>query len=299
MTLPQPPAGRPAPEKRPLAPGLYLVATPLGNLGDLTFRAAETLAGAALVAAEDTRRARKLLAGLGLRTPLISYRQHNHRQAWPKIAEALRRNLAVALVTDAGSPAISDPGAYLAAQARAEGFSIFPLPGPSAVVLALTASGLPADQFLFAGFPPAKASARRKFLAGLKTVPYTMVFFEAPHRLAASLADMAEVFGPRPAVMARELTKMHEEITGGSLAALAAEVEARPRRGEITLVVGGAPAEAETRLEAGDIEEQARLDPRPAKVLAAELAPRSRLSRSEVYRLITAARRFEAEKPGN
>ena len=280
-------SGRSGPE----AGGLCLVPGPLGNLGDLTRRAEAVLAEADLVCAEDTRRALKLLNHLGLRRRLQSYREQNHHRAWVKIEETLSAGGRVALLTDAGTPAISDPGAALVRAARAAGYPVSALPGPSAVVTALAASGLPADRFHFAGFPPARGPARRAFLALLAPWPWTLVFFEAPHRLAASLADMAEVLGPRrPAFLAREMTKFHEELVSADLAALAAEAAARPLPGETTIVAGGFEGEPEA-LDLADLERAARSDPRPVRELAAELARRWGRNRSEMYKLILAARK--------
>ncbi|MDR3037920.1 MAG: 16S rRNA (cytidine(1402)-2'-O)-methyltransferase [Candidatus Adiutrix sp.] len=278
-------------ERERLAGGLWLVPGPLGNLGDLTRRAAEALAEADLVCAEDTRRALKLLSHLGLRRRLMSYREQNHRRAWPKIAEVLAGGGRVALLTDAGSPAVSDPGAELARAARAAGYPVSALPGPSAVITALAASGLPADRFAFAGFLPARPVARRAFLAGLARWPWTLVFFETPHRLAESLADLAEVFGPRPACLAREMTKLHEEYLAADLAGLAREAAENPRQGEITLVVAGFEGGAEPEpLDLEAIERAARSDPRPTRMLAAELAARWGRSRGEIYNLLVRAR---------
>ena len=272
--------------------GLFLVPSPLGNLGDLTRRAAEVLASADLVCAEDTRRALKLLNHLGLRRRLTSYREHNHRRAWPRIEAVLAGGGRVALLTDAGSPTVSDPGAELARAARAAGHPVSALPGPSAVITALAASGLPADRFLFAGFPPARPAARRAFLAGLDRWPWTLVFFEAPHRLAASLADLAVVLGPRPACLAREMTKLHEEFLTADLAALAREAAERPRQGEMTIVVAGrTEADSPPPLDLEALDREARADPRPTRALAAELAVRWGRSRAEIYRLVVESRR--------
>ncbi len=278
-------------EKNALSPGLYLVPSPLGNLEDLTLRAARVLEGADLVAAEDTRRALKLLNHLGLRPPLISYREENHKRAWPKIAAALEAGGLAALLTDAGSPGVSDPGAALAAEARQAGFAVIPLPGPSAVVTALMASGFSADRFTFAGFIPSRPRERRAFLSSLTDHPWTLAFFEAPHRLAESLADLAEIFGPRPALLAREMTKIHEEYLAADLETLAAEVKAAPRKGEMTIVVKGRtePEEA-PELDMERIREAALSDPRPTKLLAAALAEEWGRGRGEMYRLILEAR---------
>lgn len=281
-------------EANGISGGLYLVPSPLGNLGDLTFRAAEVLKAADLVAAEDTRRALKLLNHLNVRVSIISYREQNHRAAWPKIADILAAGGRVALLTDAGAPGVSDPGAALAAEARGAGFAVIPLPGPSAVVTALMASGFSADRFTFAGFIPARTTERRNFLLRLKEHPWTLVFFETPHRLAGSLADMAEIFGPRPALLAREMTKIHEEYFAGDLITLAADVSARPRRGEMTIAVEGqtAPQEAPP-LDVERVRRLAQTDGRPTRALAAALAEESGRGRSELYQLILAARQGE------
>jgi 16S rRNA (cytidine1402-2'-O)-methyltransferase len=238
------PALRPVPP--PLPPGLYIVPTPLGNLGDLSRRAEGILRSASLAASEDTRRTVKLLNCLGIGLSQLSYREQNHASAWPRIREALARGRAVALLTDAGSPAVSDPGAALVRAAREAGFAVYPLPGPSAVTTALSASGFPAGSFTFCGFPPARSAARRRFLSGYRGLRHPLVLFEAPHRLAESLADLLEILGPRRAFVAREMTKLHEEFLAGRLDELLAEATERPRKGEITLVVEGAP-----RLRAG------------------------------------------------
>jgi 16S rRNA (cytidine1402-2'-O)-methyltransferase len=258
----------------------------------LTLRVIETLKGADLVLAEDTRRSLKLLNHLGIRCPLWSYREQNHQRAWPKIAEALAGGGRVVLLTDAGSPAVSDPGAELALAVRAAGFPVIPLPGPSAVITALTASGFGADRFTFAGFIPARPKERRDFLESLKRHPWTLVFFETPHRLAESLADLADIFGPRPALLAREMTKRHEEYLSADLSALAEEAAARPRKGEMTLVVSGWVDSGEKPpLDLARLRDVARRDPRPTKALAAELAAESGRSRSEIYSLLLEARR--------
>jgi len=278
--------------KRPEAVGLWLVPGPLGNLGDLTRRAETVLAASDLVCAEDTRRALKLLNHLGLKRRLVSYREQNHGRAWGQIEKVLAEGGRAALLTDAGTPGVSDPGAALVRAARAAGYPVSALPGPSAVTTALAASGLSADRFHFAGFPPARVPARRAFLAGLAAWPWTLVFFEAPHRLVASLADMAEIFGPRPAFLAREMTKFHEEFLSADLTALSAEVGARPRQGEMTIVVGGFE-EGEAKpasLDLAALEEAARTDPRPTRELAAELARRWGRSRGEIYKLLVQAR---------
>ncbi|MCP5366649.1 MAG: 16S rRNA (cytidine(1402)-2'-O)-methyltransferase [Hyphomicrobiales bacterium] len=231
----QPPDARGA----PLAPGLYLVATPIGNARDITLRALDVLAAAAVVACEDTRVTARLLAIHGIATPLTPYHEHNADKARPALIRRLKSGESVALVSDAGTPLVSDPGHKLVRACVDDGIPVVPVPGASAVLAALQVSALPSDRFLFAGFPPAKGAARRRALAEVAAVPATLVFLESAKRLAASLADMAEVLGDRPAAVGRELTKLFEETRRGSLAALAAHyADAGPPRGEVTVVVG-------------------------------------------------------------
>lgn len=283
-TSPQPASGLPG--------GLYLLPSPLGNLADLSHRVEEVLHAADLVAAEDTRRSLKLLNHLSLTRPLVSYREQNHSRAWPKIAAVLAGGGRVALLTDAGAPGISDPGAALVRATREAGFAVIPLPGPSAVITALSASGFSADRFTFAGFIPARGKERRDFLADLARHPWTLVFFEAPHRLTEALADLAAAFGPRPALLAREMTKLHEEFFFADLETMAADVAARPRKGEMTIVVEGyGGGEEKVELDLERLKETARTDPRPTKVLAAELAAETGRGRGEIYQLLLAARR--------
>ncbi|WP_291749720.1 16S rRNA (cytidine(1402)-2'-O)-methyltransferase [Bauldia sp.] len=230
---------------RPVAPGLHVVATPIGNLGDMTLRGLATLAAADLIACEDTRVTRVLLDRYAISRPLIPYHEHNAAIQRPRILAELAAGKAVALVSDAGTPLISDPGYRLAAEAIEAGFAVIPVPGASAMLAALVASGLPTDAFYFAGFLPQKQGPRRKRLAALATVPGSLVVYESPKRLAACLADMAEVLGgDRPAAVARELTKTFETVRRGTLAGLAGgfAAEATPK-GEIVVVVGP-PGEA-------------------------------------------------------
>jgi 16S rRNA (cytidine1402-2'-O)-methyltransferase len=220
---------------------LYVVATPIGNLEDITLRAIRTLKEVDLVACEDTRHTRKLLAHFGIATPSVSYHDHNARERAPELLERLERGESVALVSDAGTPAISDPGYRLISGAAERGIPVVPVPGPSAVVAALSASGLATDAFLFAGFLPARAEARRARLADLAAERATVILYEAPHRVAETLADLVDVFGDRPAALARELTKVHEEVVRGRLSEIAAALAPERRRGEMVLVVAGAP----------------------------------------------------------
>jgi 16S rRNA (cytidine1402-2'-O)-methyltransferase len=226
------------------APGLYLVATPIGNLGDISSRAESVLRAADLVACEDTRVTGKLLSLLGISAPLAAYHEHNADRAGPVLLERLRRREVVALVSDAGMPLVSDPGYRLVRGCIDEGLPVTVVPGPSAALTALALSGLPPDRFLFSGFLPAKTGARRKELESLKAVPATLIFFESPHRLVEALADMAAVLGPRPAAVARELTKLFEEVRRGPLDELAAHyAQAGGPKGEVVVVIGP-PGEA-------------------------------------------------------
>lgn len=229
--------GRQLPSKP--APGLYAVATPIGNLRDVTLRALDVLAAADLVLCEDTRVTGRLLQAYGIEAELQPYHEHNAARVRPKVVDRLRRGAVVALVSDAGTPLVSDPGYKLVRECVENGVSVTPVPGASALLAALAAAGLPTDRFLFAGFLPAKAGARRKALGELAAVPATLVFYEAPSRLAAALADMAATLGERTAAVARELTKLHEETVRGSLEDLARRyAEAAPPKGELVVVVG-------------------------------------------------------------
>lgn len=231
---------------RPLAPALYLVATPIGNLGDVTLRALETMAAADVLACEDTRVTRVLLDRYGIRQKPVAYHEHNAAVTGPRLIEALQQGRSVALVSDAGTPLVSDPGFRLVEAARAAGLPVVPIPGPSAALAALTASGLPSDAFFFAGFLPVKGGQRRARLDELKAVPGTLIFFESPHRIADSLSAMAEVLGDRRAAVCRELTKTFEEFRTGSLLRLADHyAQAGAPKGEIVVCVAPpAPAEA-------------------------------------------------------
>ena len=222
-----------------MPPGLYLVATPIGNLGDVTLRALETLAGVEVVACEDSRVTRRLFERYGISTPLLTYHEHNAETARPKILARLEAGAAVALVSDAGTPLISDPGFKLVQAAQAEGHAVTALPGASAVLAALTASGLPTDRFFFEGFLPPRESARRTRIDELAKIPATLVFFETGPRIAAMLDDVATGLGARPAAVCRELTKLHEEVRRGDVAMLAqAYRNGAENRGEFVVVVG-------------------------------------------------------------
>ncbi|MCY4449556.1 MAG: 16S rRNA (cytidine(1402)-2'-O)-methyltransferase [Chloroflexi bacterium] len=220
-----------------MAGTLYVVATPIGNLEDLTLRAGRVLGEVALIAAEDTRQTRKLLSRLSLGTRAVSYNEHNARQRTPTLLDALREG-DVALVTDAGAPGVSDPGAWLVAEAARAGFAVVSVPGPSAVTAAVAVSGFPADAFHFLGFLPRTSKTRRAVLAQASSLRATLVLFEAPHRLRAALNDIAETLGDRRMAVCREMTKVHEEVFRGTVREAIAYFEAP--RGEFTLVVEGA-----------------------------------------------------------
>jgi 16S rRNA (cytidine1402-2'-O)-methyltransferase len=218
--------------------GLYLVATPIGNLGDITLRALTTLARADVIYCEDTRHSGTLLAHYAIARPSRPYHEHNAQRERPRVLAELAAGKSVALISDAGTPLVSDPGYKLVREALAAGHRVVSLPGPSAALAALTSVGLATDTFLFAGFLPPKQAARRARLARLQDVPATLVLFEAPSRLADSLEDMAQVLGPRPAAVARELTKLHEEIRRGTPAELARWAAETSPRGEMVVLVG-------------------------------------------------------------
>ncbi len=278
-----------------LSPGLYLVATPIGNADDLTLRARHVLASADVIFAEDTRVTAKLLAIHELKRPLHSYREHNAHHAEKEILAHLAEGHAVALVSDAGTPLISDPGQPLVGTVTAEGYDVIPIPGPSAVLAALTASGLATDRFFFAGFLPARPTERRRAIRTLDSIPATLIFFEAPSRLAEALADLAALLGSRPAAIARELTKLHEEIRRGALPDLAAHYEREPDvKGEVVIVIS-APVEgvAVASLASLDARLADELKRHPVKDAAAIVAAALGLPRREVY-----ARALELKRTG-
>lgn len=230
--------GEKAQSDAPLAAGLYVTATPIGNARDITLRALDVLRHCDLIAAEDTRVTAKLLAIHGISKPLTAYNDHNAARERPRLLARLRAGARIALVSDAGTPLVSDPGYKLVREALAEGLAVHAIPGASAALTALALAGLPTDRFLFTGFLPAKAGERRRVLEELRAVPASLILFEAPQRLAESLADLCAALGPRPAAVARELTKLHEEIRRGDLASLAGAYAGEPPpRGEVTLVI--------------------------------------------------------------
>jgi 16S rRNA (cytidine1402-2'-O)-methyltransferase len=268
----------------PPAPGgLYLVATPIGNLRDISLRALETLAGADVIACEDSRVTRKLTEHYGISTPLTPYHEHNAAEARPKLLARLGEGQAVALVSDAGTPLISDPGYKLVRAASLAGHAVIAVPGASAVLTALGVAGLPTDRFFFEGFLPAKQVARQKRIAQLTAIPATLVLFESGPRLGAALADLAAGLGPRAAAICRELTKLHEEIRRDDLASLARHYESGGEiRGEIVIVVAPPAEEAAT---AGNVDELLRdaLMRVSVKDAVGEVAMATGRSRREVY----------------
>lgn len=218
---------------------LYLVATPIGNLGDITLRALETLRQVDLIASEDTRKTGRLLQHFGIQKPQMSFHEHNEQRAGEKILGLLKEGKSVALVTNAGTPGIADPGFTLVRRALQEGVEVTMIPGPTAFVMALVLSGLPVHGFTFRGFPPRKSGARRRFLEVDKDSPHTLIFYESPHRLKAFLQEAREVLGDRPAALTNELTKRFEKVYRGTLSQLLHRLEQEEPRGEYTIVIAG------------------------------------------------------------
>lgn len=283
-TAPQPSPHVQGSKRSAPAPGLYLVATPIGNARDITLRALDLLAAVDVIACEDTRTTGKLLAMHGISARLTAYHDHNAARVRPALLARLRRGEAVALVCDAGTPLISDPGYRLVVEARSAGIPVTTAPGPSAALAALTISGLPTDRFFFAGFLPPKRAARRRALERLAVIDGTLLLYESARRLAAALADMADVLGPREAAVARELTKLYEEVRRAPLDALAAHYErAGAPKGEIVIVVAAPDADAD-RLDDATVDELLRqalatdsLRDAAARVALATGLPRRRL----------------------
>jgi 16S rRNA (cytidine1402-2'-O)-methyltransferase len=268
---------------------LYLVATPIGNLEDLSPRALRTLREARLIAAEDTRVTRKLLAHFDLHTPLTSYFEHNKLGKLDSILSALREG-DVALVSDAGTPAINDPGYELVRAALQAGHAVCPIPGPSAPLAALAASGLPTDAFLYLGYLPRKPSDRRTFLGKVADLPYTLIFLESPHRLLAGLADLESSLGDRQVAVGRELTKLHEEIWRGSLSGARDYFTRNEPRGEFTLVVAGKANSEQQKWTEDELVTAIQVGLKSGQspsALAKQLAEKSSWDRREIYRRIT------------
>ncbi len=268
-------------QREKLAAGLYLVATPIGNLRDITLRALDVLAGADRVYAEDTRQTGKLLAAYDIKASMTAYHDHNVAGRIPQILEQIESGEAIALVSDAGTPLVSDPGFKLARAAADAGLDIIPVPGASAALAGLLTSALPSDRFMFAGFLPAKSAARKTALTQLSDIPATLIFFEAGTRIDKTLADMRDVLGDRPAALARELTKTFEETRRGTLSELLTGVADDPPRGEIVLIIGGAQAQVwdDARIDAALRE---RLGD-GVKRAAAEIATLSGRPKRDVY----------------
>jgi len=285
-----------------MTPGtLFLVATPIGNLEDITARALRVLRESDLIACEDTRRTARLLTRYGITTPRQSYHEHNEAERAGQLLELLRAGKRIALVADAGMPLVSDPGHRLVSACRAEGIPVTPIPGPSAAISALAASGLPSDAFFFAGFLPPRSSARRRKLEDLAGIGATLVFYEAPHRLLESLRDVAGIYGPRRACVARELTKLHEEWLCGPLNEILRQLEQRPSiRGEVTLVVEGGSGKAAPDADYPDsllahLEEEMRGTGAGQKEALKAVARRRGLSRREAYDLLVKEKQHRKE----
>lgn len=236
---------------------LYIVATPIGNLEDMTFRAVRILKEADLIAAEDTRHSRKLLSHFGIKTPLTSYFDHNQTLKGERILDMLLAGKNIALISDAGTPCISDPGYQLVHDVLKHGLKVVPIPGACAATAALSAAGLPTDSFYFAGFPPAKSGKRRSFLAPLAALSATIILYEAPHRLLATLGDIAEVMGKRQIAIARELTKIYEEFITGELPDIIEQISKGKERGELVILIAAAK-EQDKEADAHSVEEQLR-----------------------------------------
>jgi 16S rRNA (cytidine1402-2'-O)-methyltransferase len=266
---------------------LVLVATPIGNLGDLSPRAVEALRSADVCAAEDTRRTGRLLEHAGIHVPLVSHHEHNEDQRAVELCDRVAAGEVVAVVTDAGTPGLADPGFPIVREAVARGLQIEAIPGPAAAIHALLLSGLPMDRFAFEGFLPRKPGPRSRRLAELAADPRTLVFYVAPHRAAADLAAMVDAFGPRPAALARELTKLHEEVWRGPLGDLADRADAGGVRGEVTVVVGGAPEER-AELDDGELAQRVR------ELIAAGVGKKDAIARVAVAADVPKRRVYQA-----
>jgi 16S rRNA (cytidine1402-2'-O)-methyltransferase len=269
------------PSKNPSAPAgcLYLVGTPIGNLEDITLRALRILKEVDQIACEDTRHTQKLLTHYDIHKPLVSYHEHNELTRAPELVLSLEQGAKIALVSDAGMPLVSDPGHRLVTLCLRHKIPVVPIPGPSALLASLSASGLPNEEFLFVGFLPARTGERRRALERLRIEDRTLILYEAPHRIAESVADAREILGDRPACVAREVTKLHEEFLRGKLSEIAASLEERPARGEITVLIGPAEtAEARSHADSAqslaarvdELMHQAKLDRKDALKLAAK-----------------------------
>jgi 16S rRNA (cytidine1402-2'-O)-methyltransferase len=283
-----------------IAPGtLYIVATPIGNLEDITLRALRILGEVDLIACEDTRQTRKLLSHFKISTPMVSCHEHNERQRTIELIEKLQGGTSIALVSDAGTPLVSDPGNALVTEAIAAGVTVVPIPGPAALVTALSAAGLEFTEFLFAGFLPPKRGQRQQRLAELAAIPSTLVLYEAPHRLRETLADASRIMGNRPCAVARELTKIHEQFLRGTLNEVAEAVSAIEVRGEIVMIIGPAVSN-DHAVTAGDsvpepiseaIDALIRDEGLDQKSALKRIARARGISKSEAYRRLLSERR--------
>lgn len=265
---------------------LYIVPTPIGNLEDITLRALRVLKEVELIAAEDTRHTQHLLAHFGIKTALTSYHEHNERDKAHMLVERLKSGADIALVSDAGTPAISDPGYRIVVEAICAGIQVIPLPGASALTTALSASGLPTDRFLFEGFLPAKSQERKAKLQGLRADTATLVFYEAPHRLLVALSDILKILGDREIAIARELTKLHEEFLRGKLSQVIGSLGDREVKGEIVIIVQG--SSGDTRVSDQELQATIRQlagDGMGVKEIAELLGERYGLAKKEVYKL--------------
>ena len=261
-------------------PGLYIIATPIGNLGDISARAIDILKHVDVILAEDTRMTARLLSHYHIETPMRPYNDHNAAKQRPEILEQISRQ-AVALVSDAGTPLISDPGYKLVAEARDAGLPVTTAPGPSAAIAALSIAGLPSDRFFFAGFPPPKSAARKRVLMELAAIPATLIFYESPKRLEAFLKDIAQVYGPRPMAVARELTKLYEEVLRGSADDILGQFADRQIRGEIVVLIG--PPEDDAQEFDLDTALTDALKNQRLKEAVAQVTAQSGLPRKQVY----------------
>ncbi|HEY8228112.1 MAG TPA: 16S rRNA (cytidine(1402)-2'-O)-methyltransferase [Pyrinomonadaceae bacterium] len=281
-----------------MAGTLYLISTPIGNLEDITHRALRLLGEVDVIACEDTRHTQKLLSHYGIKTKTVSYHEHNERERAAELLKQLERGLDIAVVSDAGTPGISDPGFRLARIAIDSGVRVVPVPGASALITALVASGMPTDEFFFGGFLPARSGARRARLSEMRSIPATLIFYEGPHRIAATLKDARDMLGEREAVVARELTKMHEEIARGRLSELAERFSnSESARGEMVLIIDRTVIQTEGGTDGGEsltsisalvtVLENEGLDHRAALKKAAR---QLRISRAEAYRRLVAER---------
>lgn len=276
---------------------LFVVATPIGNLGDITLRALDVLRSVAAVACEDTRRTRPMLRHFGIETRLLSYHDFNERTRSHQLLDLLAQGADVALVSDAGTPQVSDPGHHLLAACAEAGIQVVPVPGPNALATLLSVSHLPVDRFVFAGFPPARTGERKRFLRAFAGLPWCLVFYEAPHRIVATLRDMESVFGDRAALLGRELTKLHEELLRLPLSRMRVELAGRgPVKGEITLLVAGAGSDFPPSVEDSDQSlrqafQQLAGQAMPRKEMVRRLVAATGLPRNQVYRWLLEASR--------